>query len=312
MIMNDSKQDVAILMMLYNHEDLVEESLNSLLAQTDQNFNLLVIDDASSDGSYDVAKNIAPKFRNCIVLKNEKNKGVEGNYFYGLNEIETRFPESAFFLWACPDDTWSPLYLEATKNKLLENENASVCQTGYEMICVQIGEHTEHLLAPVKGRSYSEAKKILLPCGPIGKQAHYNSIIQGMVRFSDLRSVFPADRDTLAAMLCIERGIVVAMYLCGDIEVIDQIYYHRKKVGAFIDKYPEDNFTKGRGSIKYRLLASLKTSFWLLKLAQQKKRSLFITSLLSLKLINSYGIRFFLSYIKRLVVSNKKISAGKI
>ncbi len=289
--------DITILMMIYNHEEWIEDTLNSLLDQTYQNFNLLLIDDVSSDRSYEIARSMAPQFRNCTVLKNENNKGAVGNFFYALNLIESLYPCTSFFLWASPDDTWSPKYLEAVRSGLTCNPGAVVCQTGYEMIHVGFNERTQHTLPSIKISTYDSAKNLFLSHGKGNRKARYNCIIQGLIRFSDLRYIFPADKKLLDSVLCIEMSVLVALFLRGQIEMVDAIYYHRKKLGKFEDKYPEDPFAQGRASLSHRIKAVCRCLPWLLKINKSPKHLTFIP-LLWLKLCSHYVLRVFLSRAK--------------
>lgn len=50
---------VTVLMSVYNEEKYIEESINSILSQTYQNFEFIIIDDASTDQTVSLIKNIA-------------------------------------------------------------------------------------------------------------------------------------------------------------------------------------------------------------------------------------------------------------
>ena len=46
-------------MSTYNNESTIEKLINSLLSQTYQNFEILIMDDASTDDTYKICNNIA-------------------------------------------------------------------------------------------------------------------------------------------------------------------------------------------------------------------------------------------------------------
>jgi len=64
---------VSVIMPVYNGEKYVEEAVNSILLQTFSNWELIVVNDASTDGT----EKILEKFKNTRikVIKNERNSG---------------------------------------------------------------------------------------------------------------------------------------------------------------------------------------------------------------------------------------------
>lgn len=84
-----SKPDVTVLMVVYNEEKFVSETIKSILGQTYKNFIFLIIDDGSTDGTWNKIKSfrdqrIKPvRFLNHIYLTKRLN--------YGLGLVTTRF-----------------------------------------------------------------------------------------------------------------------------------------------------------------------------------------------------------------------------
>ena len=73
---------ISIIIPLYNAEKYIGELLESILAQTFQNFEVLVVDDCSTDNSRAVVENYLPKFTmggGCGKLKLIKTKKNSGN-----------------------------------------------------------------------------------------------------------------------------------------------------------------------------------------------------------------------------------------
>lgn len=74
---------VSILMGIYNCADTLSESIESILNQTFQEYELILCDDGSKDDTYDIAKEYQKKYKHKIVLlKNDKNRGLN----YTLNK----------------------------------------------------------------------------------------------------------------------------------------------------------------------------------------------------------------------------------
>lgn len=65
---NQSKPRVSVIMTAYNNKDTISEAIDSLLAQTYLDWELIVCDDASTDNTYNIVKAYLDKYPNKIVL----------------------------------------------------------------------------------------------------------------------------------------------------------------------------------------------------------------------------------------------------
>lgn len=72
---------ITVLMGIYNCASTLVGALDSLYSQTFQDFKIVLCEDGSSDNTYDVAKAYADKRDNIILVRNEKNMGLN----YTLN-----------------------------------------------------------------------------------------------------------------------------------------------------------------------------------------------------------------------------------
>jgi len=71
---------VSICIPIYNGEQYLEDALNSVLNQTYKNFEVVIVDDQSTDKSHEIAKSYALNDTRIHVFKNEKNLGLVGNW----------------------------------------------------------------------------------------------------------------------------------------------------------------------------------------------------------------------------------------
>ena len=70
---------VSIIIPAFNAEEHIESCINSCLTQTiDQNFEIIICDDASTDTTVDIINFLYNDYENIIILKNEFNIGVGG------------------------------------------------------------------------------------------------------------------------------------------------------------------------------------------------------------------------------------------
>jgi GT2 family glycosyltransferase len=92
--------------------------LESLLAQTRQDFDLLLVDDASTDGSAELARSIAGA--RVRVVRNERPLGLAGNFARCVELTAT-----PFVCLAHQDDVYEPGYLEALFDALQARPDAA-------------------------------------------------------------------------------------------------------------------------------------------------------------------------------------------
>lgn len=71
---------VSICIPTYNGEKYLRECLNSVLAQTFSNFEVLIVDDQSSENTFCIAQEYAEKDTRIRVMRNDKNLGLVGNW----------------------------------------------------------------------------------------------------------------------------------------------------------------------------------------------------------------------------------------
>lgn len=80
---------VTVLMSVYNGLPYLSEAIESILAQTYRNFEFLIVDDASTDGSSDVLARYAEQDSRIRILTNESNGGLGFSLARGLKAAST-------------------------------------------------------------------------------------------------------------------------------------------------------------------------------------------------------------------------------
>lgn len=101
----NSEPLISILLPVYNGGDYLMSSVKSVLCQSLKNYEFLILDDCSSDGSWEYINNI-PDPR-VTVYRNETNRGL----FYNLNFLTKKSKSPLVKLWA-QDDIMYPHCLE--------------------------------------------------------------------------------------------------------------------------------------------------------------------------------------------------------
>ncbi len=114
----------SIIIPLYNKEQSIVSTLQTVLKQTFQDFEIVIVDDGSTDHSVEeVKKVIDPRIR----LIHQSNAGVSAARNRGIDEARGEY---IAFLDA--DDEWKPDYLKAQYELTLKYTECSVFTCNYE------------------------------------------------------------------------------------------------------------------------------------------------------------------------------------
>lgn len=117
---------VSIVMPSYNTAEYIGASIQSVLDQTYQNWELLIVDDCSTDNTDAVVAGFADS--RIRYLKNEKNSGAAVSRNYALREAKGRW-----IAFLDSDDLWAPEKLEKQVAFMLTHDYA-FSYTQYEEI----------------------------------------------------------------------------------------------------------------------------------------------------------------------------------
>ena len=119
---------VSVLMPSYNSEKYLESSVNSLLSSDLGDFELIIIDDNSSDNTVKVAESLAEKDFRIKVIKNPRNEGVAVSLNTGLDKMRGKY-----ITRLDSDDTMLPSRL-LKQFLLLESGKYDFCATNINLI----------------------------------------------------------------------------------------------------------------------------------------------------------------------------------
>lgn len=86
-----SKPIVSILMPVFNAAKYLKDSIISIYQQDFKDFELIAIDDASEDNSLELLKKLSGEYKNFIIIKNNKTKGISGALNTGLEISQGKY-----------------------------------------------------------------------------------------------------------------------------------------------------------------------------------------------------------------------------
>ncbi len=123
----ENKDLVSVIIPLYNKKNDVKAAIDSIIEQTYSNWEIIIIDDCSTDGSYELAKNyISNLNRNIRLYKYYKNCGP-----YVLLNIGIQCSKGEYICRLDADDKLDKKTLELCVNILTKNINMDIVHYKY-------------------------------------------------------------------------------------------------------------------------------------------------------------------------------------
>ena len=119
-IIENNEPLVSVIMPVYNAEEFLDKSVSSVINQTYKNLEILLIDDCSTDNSYNILKEYANKDNRIKVFHNEQNKHVSATRNVGIKNATGKY---LYFIDS--DDFIDNDYIEHLV-KTAEKENADI------------------------------------------------------------------------------------------------------------------------------------------------------------------------------------------
>jgi glycosyltransferase involved in cell wall biosynthesis len=123
-----SKEDpplVSIIMPLYNAEKYISEAISSVLSQSYSNWELIILDDASTDNSVAIAEEIAAKDKRIQLVKSTENTGAAI-----CRNRATEMARGEYIAFLDSDDLWLPEKLQKQLN-FMHAKNCEVSFSSY-------------------------------------------------------------------------------------------------------------------------------------------------------------------------------------
>ena len=117
---------VSIIMPSYNTADFIEKSIKSVINQTYKNWELIIVDDCSTDNTDEVVEKFLSDKR-IVYIKNEKNSGAAVSRNCALREAKGKW-----IAFLDSDDLWHPQKLEK-QIEFMEKTGYKFTYTDYQI-----------------------------------------------------------------------------------------------------------------------------------------------------------------------------------
>ena len=203
---------VTIGLPVYNGERYLRETLEGLLRQEFQDYELLISDNASTDGSQAIAREFAARDGRLSYQRNPENVGSARNF-----ELLVERARGTYFIWASAHDRWAPRLLGECVAALEREPEAVLCYPQSYFI-----NEAGQVIGPVPEQPGTVG---------LGLRARYNTmiwrvncyVIYGLFRRSALRQALPMGQVTGT-----DDVVLAELALLGPfVAVAERLFYFR-------------------------------------------------------------------------------------
>jgi len=120
---------VSIGLPVRNGEEGLRIAIDSLLAQDHRDFELVISDNASDDGTHSICLEYSRRDPRIRVHRNDTNVGAAENFNHVF-----RLSRGKYFMWAAHDDRWHPSFLKRCLEELERNPKVVLCGSAIRFV----------------------------------------------------------------------------------------------------------------------------------------------------------------------------------
>lgn len=214
---------ISVIVPVYNTEKYIKSCIDSILSQTVSNFELILIDDGSTDNSGEICDEYSERNANVFTL-HQKNKGVSAARNRGIKKAM-----GDYIVFVDSDDWVEPDYLEV----LLENMTPG----GMSACRLEENNGKNHKRLPVQCLNVVQAQSSVFSYAgmqgfPVTKMFDRNLLLKKEVFFDETIGIC---EDVLFAIQYLENTY-------GAIKFTDTVLYHYRKM---LEGSTNKRYTKG-------------------------------------------------------------------
>lgn len=168
---------ISIIMPTYKCGKFIEESIKSIQVQTYKNWELIIVDDCSEDGTIGIVQDIQKGDHRIHVFSNARNSGAAVSRNVALKEAKGRW-----IAFLDSDDLWEPTKLEK-QIKFMEENDYAFSYHEY----VEIDEQGNELGVHVSGKRHVNKLDMFSCCWPGCLSVMYDASKIGLIQINDIK-----------------------------------------------------------------------------------------------------------------------------
>jgi glycosyltransferase involved in cell wall biosynthesis len=226
---------VSIGLPVYNGEKrFLDQAIESVLAQTFDDFEFIISDNASTDRTAEICKQYAQKDRRIRYYRNEKNIGISRN-FCSVFELGT----GEYFKWISDDATIEPTYLAKCVD-LLDNDPSIILAHTKNMMRYE----TDNITVPGDNINFDLRSPIAYERL---KQLLYSKFFSKLPLWGLMRSSVLQQTGLFRSVLGADHILIVELCLKGGFgQVPEHLTMIRRHPDAYTDKKKLNDYVEGR------------------------------------------------------------------
>lgn len=168
---------VSVITPAFNSGRFIAETINSVLSQTYQNWEMIIVDDCSTDETIKIVKSFQEKDDRVKLIKNETNKGSAFSRNLALRSAKGRW-----IAFLDSDDIWTPDKLEK-QVEFMEKNNYYFSYTNY----CEIDENSKETGISLTGPKVITKNKMFAYCWPGCLTIMYDAKFVGLIQTVDIK-----------------------------------------------------------------------------------------------------------------------------
>lgn len=209
---------VSVGLAVFNGERFIDEALSALVAQTFDDLELIISDNASTDHTEEICRDYARRDKRVSYYRNQSNRGISWNY-RRVFELSS----GAYFKWATYDDVCAPQFIARCVD-VLDDDQRVVLAHPKAVIINEFGEAQGECGGGLHLQSPRASERIT----QLFKNLRLSNALYGVVRSDVLRATplvedFPGADIPLLSELCL-RGLFY--------EIPESLFFRRIHPGA--------------------------------------------------------------------------------
>lgn len=120
---------ISIVLPTYNGEKFIRQSINSVINQTYKEWELIIVNDCSTDGTNKIVEEYAKSDTRISVIYNEVNQKLPASLNIGFNQAK-----GDWYTWTSDDNVFKPEALEKMHEELMNNQSIDFIFSDYAVI----------------------------------------------------------------------------------------------------------------------------------------------------------------------------------
>lgn len=165
--MNILDKLISIVLPVYNGAEFLNQSIDSIISQTYTNWELLVLDDCSTDNTPNIVKEYVKKDSRIHYYRNEQNLKLPGNLNKGFS-----LSKGDYLTWTSDDNMFHHNALEVMY-KTITSQKVDLVYASYNIIDEK-GNVIKYLLSDKKWKQHIIGSNVVGACFMYSKKVYYD------------------------------------------------------------------------------------------------------------------------------------------